>query len=381
MLDPNIAFLRKSGLIVLTILMVLPAIFLYYEYTHVSTVVEKISVEKNIKKRYEDIRVDLLLPIPGTVRKIILNKKGDRAYVASFGQGVHILDLSTPMHPKVVTQFKYGLAYDSAVDIILSKDEKTLYVLDMKHGLYSLNVRDVTAPKLLSYVKCEGAEHLSLSLDEHRIYVSGKFGVLIIDNANTMNLVGRLHYLPDLHKYVVGRYKPYLQYAGFEVITDMFEVENNILYLMSQTPDIVDISNLLDIKMITRFSILGNAKQVTVSKNRQRLYIASGHSGIEIFEIADYRHPKPLGGHNTKGLAINSTISKDGKILFVSNLNRGVELFDITYPYDPKFVTSIEKPPVKKGQVHATALSPDNNVLYIAYGVIGLGVVDLSPHK
>jgi len=384
MQDPNLGFLRKNRLILLGIAMVLPMVFLYYKFTHLpesSKAEALVSTTKNaLPFTFETVEISTMLALPGTTRDIILNTQGDLAYVAAFGQGIHILSLTDPLNPIRLSSFKHSPKYDGIVKLALSKDEKTLYALDIKKGLYSVDVQNPNKPRLISFVSLRGGTNLTLSSNNNRVYVSATFGVAVvrITPSRTLALLGRLHYLPDRKVYIMDKYQPNIQYARFEEIADVVEVDETTLYLMSKHPDVVDVRDLSAIKIVSHFSTLGNAQQVTVSENRQRMYISSGHSGIEIFGIADQAHPKPLGGHNSEGLALHSTLSKEGNILFVSSLNRGLELFDITYPYDPKLLKRVDKEhDTKKGQVHGSAISADGKVLYVAYGVIGLGVMDL----
>lgn len=386
--DPNLSFLRKNRLILLGISVVLPVAFLAYKYTHptlkpVTDTLTSIPTQKSALA-FEAVEINKIVPLAGTTRDVVLNTKGDLAYVAAYGQGVHVLSLERPLTPEVLSSFKYRSKHDNVIKLMLSEDEKILYALDEAKGVYSLNVQDPSHPKLIDFVSLSGGKNFTLSSNTKRIYVSGKFGVGVIalKKDKKFELLGRLHYLPDLKKYVMDQYLPNIQYAGFEAVADVVEVDADTLYIMSRHPDVIDISNLSNIKILTHFSTLGSVRQVTISKNRERIYLASGESGIEIFEIADHKHPRPLGGHNTEGYAEHTSISKNKNILYVSTFKGGLQLFDITYPYDPKLIKSIEiKKGVKKGHAIGSALSVDEKVLYVAYGVTGLGIITLEKAK
>ena len=387
--DPNLSFLRKSQRILLGISVLIPALFLYYKFTHPIVIAQKEAVETLAHKatqktvlELDTLKINKILPLSGTSRDIVLNTQGDLAYVAAYGQGVHILSLKSPLNPVVLSSFRHNAKYDDTIKVLLSPDEKILYVLGAT-GLYNLNIQDPRHPQLISFLALKGGHNLTLSKDNRRIYVSGAFGVGIvrIKKDKSLAIQGRLHYLLDRKQYIVDKFSN-IQYAMFEQVADVIEVDDNILYIISRHPDVIDITDLSSVKTIAHFSTLGYAQQVTVSENRQRIYISSGDSGIEIFDISDYLHPKPLGGHNTEGSARHSTLSKHGNVLFVSSLNRGLEIFDITYPYDPKLLKRVEKKSdTLKGQAHGSASSADGKVLYIAYGVIGLGIITLEKTK
>ena len=386
--DPNLSFLRKNRLILLGISVVLPVAFLAYKYTHpalkpVTDALTSTATQKSALA-FEDVEITKIVPFAGTTRDIVLNTKGDLAYVAAYGQGVHVLSLERPLTPEVLSSFKYRSKYDSVIKLVLSKDEKRLYALDEKKGIYSLDVQDPRHPKLIDFISLGGGKNFTLSSSNRRIYVSGKFGVGVIalKKDKKFELLGRIHYLPDLKKYVMDTYLPNIQYADFEKVADVVEVDADTLYIMSRHPDVIHISDLSNIKILTHFSILGSVREVTISDNRERMYLANGESGIEIFDISDHQHPRPLGGHNTESPAEHTTISKNKNILYVSTFRGGLQLFDITYPYDPKLIKSVEiKKGVKKGHAIGSALSVDEKVLYVAYGVTGLGIMTLDKAK
>ncbi len=386
--DPNLSFLRKNRLILLGISVALPVAFLAYKYTHpalkpVTDTLTSTTAQKSALA-FEAVEINKIVPLAGTTRDIVLNTKGDLAYVAAYGEGVHVLSLERPLNPELLSSFKYRSKYDSVIKLVLSKDEKRLYALDEKRGIYSLDVQDPRHPKLIDFVSLGGGKNLTLSDSNRRIYVSGKFGVgmIALKKDKKFELLGRLHYLPDLKKYVMDTYLPDIQYADFEKVADVVEVDADTLYIMSRHPDVINIRDLSNIKILTHFSTLGSAREVTISENRERMYLASGESGIEIFEISDHQHPRVLGGHNTESSAEHTTISKNKNILYVSTFRGGLQLFDITYPYDPKLIKSVEmKKGVKKGHAIASALSADEKVLYVAYGVTGLGIMTLEKVK
>ena len=386
--DPNLSFLRKNRLILLGISVALPVAFLAYKYTHpalkpAAKAITSASAQKSTLA-FEDVEITKIVPLAGTTRDIVLNTKGDLAYVAAYGEGIHVLSLERPLTPELLSSFKYRSKYDSVIKLLLSEDEKRLYALDEKRGVYSLDVQDPRHPKLIDFVSLSGGKNFTLSSSNRRIYVSGKFGVGVIalKKDKKFELLGRLHYLPDLKKYVMDTYLPDIQYADFEKVADVVEVDADTLYIMSRHPDVINISDLSDIKILTHFSTLGSAREVTISENRERMYLASGESGIEIFEMSDHQHPRVLGGHNTESSAEHTTISKNKNILYVSTFRGGLQLFDITYPYDPKLIKSVEmKKGVKKGHAISSALSADEKVLYVAYGVTGLGIMTFEKAK
>ena len=386
--DPNLSFLRKNRLILLGISVALPVAFLVYKYMHpaLKPVTDALTSTATRKSTlaFEAVEITKIVPLAGTTRDIVLNTKGDLAYVAAYGQGVHVLSLERPLTPEVLSSFKYRSKYDSVIKLLLSEDEKILYALDEKRGVYSLDVQDPTHLKLIDFISLGGGKNFTLSSSNRRIYVSGKFGVGVIalKKDKKFELLGRIHYLPDLKKYVMDTYLPDIQYADFEKVADVVEVDADTFYIMSRHPDVINISDLSNIKILTHFSTLGSVREVTISENRERMYLASGESGIEIFDISDHQHPRPLGGHNTESPAEHTTISKNKNKLYVSTFRGGLQFFDITYPYDPKLIKSVElKKGVKKGHAVGSALSVDEKVLYVAYGVTGLGIMTLEKAK
>ena len=372
MTDLHLKFKQKLIVSLLIVFIVPPVAFLYYQYLHVlpqkplpisKKIVEEIIPMVSDEPHY--IYPHKIFKIRGTASKIILSKDGKLAFVASASRGIHILSLQNPLEPTLLYHFKYlNNAYDQARDIVLSPDEKTLFVKDSKVGIYTLDVSNPSHPKKLAlYPNVKSVNKISLNGDGSRLYLAGSFGLMVADvhNKNKITIIKKIN----------------LGQAYYDVL----EIQKNILYVLSSSGlEVVDITHINDPIFKEGYPTLGTPLNIILSENRTRAYISSGDSGVEIINIKNIFHPTPFGVFTPVGYTTHTTISKDGKRIFISNLNDDVDIVDVTYPYDAKLLQNIRETH-DKGQIWGSVLSPDEKTLYVAYGVLGIGVVPLIKSK
>lgn len=298
----------------------------------------------------------------GTIRDIKLSKDSKTAYVTAASRGVYIIDVQNPLKPRLLSQFKYFKnSYDKARSIELAEDKNILFVRDAQAGIYSIDIANPSEPKLLSTYKSQAPIYeFCISKNTDIIYISDADGIKIADIKNSDEIK------------VVTKYDKKRKYF------DIVEVKENIIYLLSSHGiDIVDISSAKGPELVGNYLALGDAKRITLSKNKTSAFLSSGYSGIEILDIANKLNPKPLGIFKTSKMVKNTIVSKNAKTIYISNFNNTIEIVDIKNPDDAKQLQEINIDSTKKAKLWDIALSVDENRLFVANGVGGIKIINL----
>ena len=354
MIDYQSVFKQKLIFFILIIL-ILPLIVIFY-FGQKSDV--------DIKQApLVSIQNSITLNLRGTIRDIKLSKNSKTAYVVAASRGVYIIDIENSLKPKLISQFKYFKnSYDKARSIELAEDKNILFVRDAQAGIYSIDIANPSEPKLLRTYKSQAPIYeFCISKNTNTIYISDADGIKIADIKNSDEIK------------VVTKYDKKRKYF------DMVEVKENIIYLLSSHGiDIVDISFAQGPKLVGNYLASGDAKRITLSKNKTNAFLSSGYSGVEILDISNKLNPKPLGIFKTSKMIKNTIVSKDAKTIYISNFNNDIEIVDIKNPDDAKLLKKININPTKKAQVWDIALSVDENRLFVANGIGGVKVIGLK---
>lgn len=102
-----------------------------------------------------------------------------------------------------------------------------------------------------------------------------------------------------------------------------------------------------------------------------KLYIAPGDEGLEIWDVADPSSPQKLGSCNTPGYACGVAVS-DNYVYVADYYNPGLRVIDIAVPQNPREVGYCETPSYTYGVAIA------GNYVYLACWDSGLRVIDVS---
>lgn len=353
MIDYQEKFKQKL-IFILLIILIVPFIIIFYSGQ---------KSDSDIKQaRTVSIKQTTTLGLRGTIQDIKLSKDSKTAYVAAASRGVYIIDIKEPLKPKLISQFKYFKnSYDKSRSIKLAEDKNILFVRDAQAGIYSIDIANPSEPKLLATYKSQVPIYkFCISNKKDKIYISDADGIKIADITNT-----------DTIK-VITTYDKKRKYF------DMVEVKENILYLLAAYGiDIVNTGFSQGPKLVGNYLTSGDAKKITVSKNKTRAFISSGYNGVEIVNIANKLNPKPLGIYKTSHMVKKAIVSKNAQTLYISNLNDIIDIVDITNPDDAKLLQEININPTKKAQIGSMALSIDEDKLFVANGIGGFKVIHL----
>ena len=121
------------------------------------------------------------------------------------------------------------------------------------------------------------------------------------------------------------------------------------------------------------FDTDGNASQVVLSLNDSYIYIADGDAGLKIIDVSDSSNPSLAGSYVTEGQLYMTALSSDENKLFLAT-SAGLRIVDISDPANVTLLGSFSA----LGEAFSVALSSDGNTAYIVNRNSGLKVIDVS---
>ncbi len=189
-----------------------------------------------------------------------------------------------------------------------------IFIAEENHGveIISIGFKDRVSSDLLSKIDTVDAKNVILSKDEKSLYVEDKEGQYHLIDISDLSYPVEVEVLDKIERSVA-------------VETE----DGNHLYRVSACGLIAeDVQDENDVK---RDFLLKDKKiqDVVLVDDDKKLLMAHGQEGLQLFDLQDPTKPimiasKVLGG-NTSGLSL---LKKDG-ILFVANGDKGVEIFDL----------------------------------------------------
>jgi hypothetical protein len=278
---------------------------------------------------------------------------GKYAYIASFNDGVEILDVSDPTNPTHVGAIfdNNTTALGGASSIVVAG--KYAYVAAYTDGVEILDISDPTNPTHVGAIFDNGTTALA---GAYSIYVAGKYayvaardddGVEIIDISDPTNPT-HVGAITDndttaldgaISIYVVGKYAyiTALSDSGVEIL------------------DISDPTNPTHVGAVFGSAYFGGANYIYVAG--KYAYVAAGYDdAIEILDISDPSNPTHAGSisdDSSTALDYVNSIFIAGKYAYVTAYNDdGVEILDIS---------GIDAPTASIGAVAANSLDVSEN--------------------
>ena len=149
---------------------------------------------------------------------------------------------------------------------------------------------------------------------------------------------------------------------------------------------IIDISNPSNPILLAKYYILstshnvalGDANGITLSADGSKVYVADGYDGLKIIDISNPMNPTLLGEYDTSAYAKSVTLSSDGTKAYIPLPNReaGFRIIDISDPMNPTLLGKYKSPSIY-ASARAIALSADGSKAYLADGLKGLKIIDV----
>ncbi len=153
---------------------------------------------------------------------------------------------------------------------------------------------------------------------------------------------------------------------GYELI-DM-DIQGKYAYIIdkSESLNIVNISNICNFQLITRYTGLNTAKKITV--NGSNAYIASYRNGLKILDISNSTEPKLCSGINFEGEARDSEAI--GKNLLIAS-DEGLKIYDLSNASEPVEISTMSSVGIARG------ITIRSNTAYVACDR-GLRTIDIT---
>ena len=293
----------------------------------------------------------------GNLRDIVLTKDGETAYIASYTQGLDKVSISGS-----ISRIDF---YDTnrAYGVVLSDDETKAYLADGNNGVKIIDTATMTL--LDADTNSTDAQKITISADNTKLYVAdGANGLKIYDISN-----------PSQLKYLVT-------YSVSNNAKDIVISKDGSKAYIANYQDgleIVDISNSLNPTHIGSLDTT-YANGVKISNDETKVYIAD-FSGLIIVDITDPTQPTIYPNQYSTEVNIKDVvISKDGSKAFIANAksgNVGLEIIDINDPSNPTLIADHNI----TDDSYAVVLSNDETKAYVVSDAVSsMEVLDIIPN-
>jgi len=240
--------------------------------------------------------------------------QGDYTYLANFGLGFWVIDVTNPQSPVSADSIFYGLALDIAVN------GNYAYGAAEDTGIVIINITDPYNAYIESTLNTPGIAKGICVSDSHA-YVADIFSTRIIDVSNPAN------------PFEVGVYENLVFFAQDVAIS------GNYAYVAYGVDGlrIVDISNPHFPYEVGFWDTPYIARGVAVSDSYA--YVADADSGLRIINITNPFSPYEVGYCDTIGWVEHAAIS--GDYAYLACGNSGFKIIDISNPVLPFLVSSL----------------------------------------
>lgn len=278
------------------------------------------------------------------------------AYLAGGGGNLHVLDVSKPAYPRVLSKtLPVGYSWDLRIH-----DQRAYVAVGLSgrdgSGLGIFDVRNPASPvqmgKFVSNTPILGVDVRG----SHAFLASGQIGLQVVDVSTPA--------APT----VVGAYDTPGLSLKVRVVGNFAYVADGISGLQ-----IIDVSNPTSPRPIGAFDTPGEAYDIAVVGNR--VYVADRDKGLQIIDVSDPAHPFHVGVLDTVGLATHVQVMGDhAYVLDHPVAYRGdssLHVIDISNPESPSRVGGYYFRSESTGTVHV-----DGQRLYVDHAEAGLHIYE-----
>jgi hypothetical protein len=279
---------------------------------------------------------------PGEAYRVAV--AGTHAYVADWGSGLQVVDISNPTSPAIVGSVGTpGGARGVAVA------DNHAYVADGGSGLQVVDISNPASPAIVGSVDTPGGGH-GVAVAGTHAYVADRSGsglqVVDISNPASPAIVGSVDTPGDAWGVgVAGNYAYVADYDG--------------------GLQVVDISNPASPAIVGSVGTPDYAFGVAVADNHA--YVADRLSGLQVADISNPASPAIVGSVDTPGVALGVTVA--GTHAYVADYESGLQIVNISNPALPVIVGSVDTP----GEAYGVAVAGIH--VYVADSGAGLQVI------
>jgi len=282
---------------------------------------------------------------PGNARDVVVTR--GYAFVADFGSGLLVLDVSIPSAPIYVNNLTLpGYAMDLALH------GRYLFVACSTGGIQVVDVNNPTSPGIVgSFGTASNAYGVAVAGD--RLYVACfNYGLQVLDiiPPTSPSLVGSLSTFYGCHAIAVAGDYVYLVGRWSADADDGLQV--------------IDISNPASPSLVATSTTTGTATHVCVQGNY--VYVADRTGGLKVFDTTNPAAPSPVGGVATTAETWGVTVTGDRA--YVGDGAAGLMIMDVQDPTSPVLLHTIDTPGV------AATLSLSGEYAFVADQTSGMQV-------
>jgi hypothetical protein len=272
---------------------------------------------------------------------------GNYAYVADYGSGLQIIDISNPLAPTLKGNYDTP---GSAVGVQVVGNYA--YVTDANKGLQIIDISNPSTPKL-------GVNYNIAYYSIYDVQVVGKYAYVVNEQWLDIIDISNLSFNPNL----------VAKYYTSSLSTDV-QVVGNYAYVADGNKglDIIDISNPTTPTLKGNYDTSGRALGVQVVGNYA--YVTDYWSGLQIIDISNPTTPTLKGNYNTSGDAVDLQVV--GNYAYVADGSSGLQIIDISNPTAPTLKGNYNTP---GGALRVQVVG---NYAYVADGSSGLQIIDIS---
>ena len=275
---------------------------------------------------------------------------GDFAYLASWSEGLLIINITSPSSPtqEGIMSDTYFYSYDVVVS------EPYAFVTDSDGGLVVVNITDKADPELVTNMETNGIPY-EIHMEGSYAYIADEYaGLTIIDVSDPENPgTPDSYYMPDQ-------------------LLSVF-VQNDHVYMAAYGYGlrIADVSGELPPIPVDEGDWKTGYNIRDVHVEGDLLYIADGDAGLKIMDISDPYNPAHVGFYNPSDYS--NAVDVEGNMAFVATIDfAGLVAIDVTDPTSPTEEWSIDTPGV------AFDVDVYGGYAYVADDDAGLRIIDIN---
>lgn len=237
---------------------------------------------------------------------------GNIVYVADWFSGIHLFDISDPLHPRLLS----SLHIPGSPKGIVVRDGYA-FVADDDHGLQIIDVHDPRHPHRVSHLLTAGLGYTPFLVGKRLYLASHRGGFQIIDVSD------------------VTRPRELVNYATPSKAWSI-QVRDNIAYVADDAAGllVLDVSDPAHIKPLASFDPGGDAEDVVLRDGYA--FVAFFDRGFYILDVHDPRHPRPVSHLPTPGNARG--IELRGDTAYLADWLAGLHVVDIHDPAHPRIL-------------------------------------------
>jgi hypothetical protein len=157
--------------------------------------------------------------------------------------------------------------------------------------------------------------------------------------------------------------------SNSEVVPEETNAQNNNIVNPKNT--LLSVVGELNITKTTDNQTEITAEDMVLSADGTKIFIANGSAGLKVVDVSNPKQPKLIGEYddieddteeNKGGFARRITISSDKKTLYMADGLAGLKVIDISTPTNPSLIDKFDT----VGFSHGIAISPDDSRVYIS---------------